>query len=105
LARGPNERVTKRILFVVQAVDKNPSDRIIALFAQRQGARDVSLFNTLKHLFHDLGFTPAVFFNDKQHALDDDGDTKQRDQQNGPHDGASMFEELHRGHVEEECER
>ena len=99
LARSADESVSERVFFVIETVDQDAGDRVIALLAEGESRGDVTFFNALEHLFNDLGFATAIFTDNEEHALHHDRDAQERNQQDRPHDGTAMLEELHRSHV------
>jgi len=77
LARGADESVRERVFFIVQAVDQNAGNRVIALLAEREGRADVTFFDALEHLLDDFGFATAIFTDDEQHTFHHDGDAQE----------------------------
>lgn len=99
LARSADESVSERVFFVIETVDQDAGDRVVALLAEGESRGDITFFNALEHLFNDLGFATAIFTDNEQHSLHHDRDAQERNQQDRPHDGTAMLEELHRSHV------
>jgi len=99
LARSADESVSERVFFVIETVDQDAGDRVVALLAEGESRGNVTFFNALEHLFNDLGFATAIFTDNEEHALHHDRDAQERNQQDRPHDGTAMLEELHRSHV------
>lgn len=77
LARGADESIREGVFFVVQAVDQDAGNRVIALLAEREGRADVTFFDALEHLLDDFGFATAIFTDDEQHAFHHDGDAQE----------------------------
>jgi hypothetical protein len=87
-----------------QRISEDAGNKVLAPLAEFNGAIDIAAFHALEHLLDDFRLAGGVLTNKENNALDDDSETNERDDQNGPHDDTTVVEELHGSLVHQEGE-
>jgi hypothetical protein len=71
--------------------------KVIAVFAKLSGGIRLAFFDGSEDVLNQGGFSAEAFSGDEQKAFEDNSESSDGEEQNGPHDGAALMEEIEHG--------